>query len=272
MRDLYAVMGNPIAHSKSPFIHTQFAVQTKQSLDYKAILVDKNAFPQAVSAFQAKSGRGLNITVPFKEEAWQLVDEKSVMAEKAGAVNTIIVKEDGALLGDNTDGVGIVRDIKLNHGVSLAGKRILILGAGGAVRGVLGPILNEEPDSITIANRTVSRAQALLEIFNVASNIQAKGFDEITGKFDVVINGTAASLSGEMPPIPSNCVVDSICYDMMYAKEDTVFMQWAKQHGASKTLDGLGMLVEQAAESFYLWRDVRPDTQSVIESVRKSFS
>lgn len=272
MLDQYAVMGNPIAHSKSPFIHTQFAKQTRQNLSYKALLVEPGKFVNAVKEFQVQHGKGLNITVPFKEEAWQLVDERSAMAEKAGAVNTISIKDSGYLVGDNTDGIGIVRDIQQNHNFSLANKRILVLGAGGAVRGVLGPILDQSPHSVVLSNRTVSKASALLEIFNAEGNMQAVGFDKIKDSFDLVINGTAASLSGEMPPIPDSCVSGAVCYDMMYSKDDTVFMQWAKQNNAAKVLDGLGMLVEQAAESFYIWRGVRPETQPVIELVRQSFS
>ncbi len=272
MLDQYAVMGNPIAHSKSPFIHTQFAKQTGQNLVYKALLVGKDDFVQAVKDFKQAQGKGLNITVPFKEDAWRLVDEKTAIAERAGAVNTISLNDNGYLVGDNTDGLGIVRDLQQNHNVQLCNKRILVLGAGGAVRGVLGPILNENPHSIVIANRTVSKAQALVDIFNSNNNLLARGFDEIADSFDVIINGTAASLSGEMPPIPASCANQAVCYDMMYAKDDTVFMQWAKQHQAAKVIDGLGMLVEQAAESFAIWRGVRPETRPVIELVRQSFS
>ena len=271
MTDQYAVMGNPIKHSKSPFIHTEFAQQTGQDITYDAILVEKDGFKQAVRDFYSAGGKGLNITVPFKEEAWNLVDDKSQMAEKAGAVNTISISDAGHLIGNNTDGIGIVRDLKQNHAISLQNKRLLILGAGGAVRGVLGPILAEKPVELVIANRTVSKAEALLEIFNASQNIKAVGFDGVAGAFDIIINGTAASLSGEMPAISGECARGAVCYDMMYAKDDTIFMQWARQNEAVNVLDGLGMLVEQAAESFYIWRGVKPETQSVIEKVRSSF-
>ena len=271
MTDLYAVMGNPIAHSKSPLIHTEFARQTGQDLSYSAILVEINNFAQAVTAFAAQNGKGLNITVPFKEQAWQFVDERSPLAEKAGAVNTISFQQ-GKTVGDNTDGVGIVRDLQQNHEILLRNKRLLVLGAGGAVRGVLGPILDEQPQSIVIANRTVNRAQQLVSIFNQQGKLKASGFNELDDCFDVVINGTAASLGGEMPPLPAQCVENAACYDMMYASDDTVFMRWCKSNGANKVLDGLGMLVEQAAESFYLWRGVRPNTASVIDYIRSSFN
>lgn len=270
MQDQYAVMGNPIAHSKSPFIHSQFAQQTSQDIEYGALLVAKDGFSEAVEKFK-QQGKGLNITVPFKEEAWLLVDKRSDIAEKSGAVNTITINSDGTLLGDNTDGIGIVRDLQQNHKVQLQNKRILILGAGGAVRGVLGPILNEKPAQIVIANRTVSKAQDLVNLFGSQGNMQAAGFGELDQAFDIIINGTAASLSGEMPPVAGVCANGAVCYDMMYAKEDTIFMRWAREHKASTVIDGLGMLVEQAAESFYIWRGVRPKTDLVIEAVRKSF-
>lgn len=271
MQDQYAVMGNPIAHSKSPLIHSEFAKQTGQDIAYKAILVEKDQFPAAVAQFVSHEGRGLNVTVPFKEEAWSLVNERSSLAEKAGAVNTIIIGEEGRLKGDNTDGVGIVRDLQQNHDFELSGKKILVLGAGGAVRGILGPLLVENPHQIVIANRTVSKAETLLELFNAENNMQALGFDQVNGSFDLVINGTAASLSGDLPPITDSSVKGAVCYDMMYAKDETVFLQWAREAGADTVIDGLGMLVEQAAESFYIWRNVRPETQAVIELIRKSF-
>ncbi len=271
MLDQYAVMGNPIAHSKSPVIHMEFARQTGQNLVYEAILVEKGQFEAAVRQFFQGAGKGLNITVPFKEDAWRLVDEKSPAAEKAGAVNTISLLETGQLRGDNTDGIGLVRDLQQNHAVTLTGKRILILGAGGAVRGILGPVLEVNPHSIVIANRTLSRAQTLVELFNSENNMQAVGFDRLDTPFDLVINGTAASLGGELPPIAPQCVEDAVCYDMMYGKEPTVFLQWAQASGADSVVDGLGMLVEQAAESFFIWRGVRPKTRPVIDLVRQSF-
>lgn len=268
--DAYGVMGNPIAHSKSPQIHARFAEQTRQRLTYDAILVDLGGFEQAVGNFQGNGGKGLNVTVPFKQDAWRLVDKRSQRAELAGAVNTIKIEANGDLLGDNTDGLGIVRDLTVNHGALLKGKRILILGAGGAVRGVLEPILAEQPAAVTVANRTVSRAQELAQLFRERGTIDGCGFDELEGPFDVVINGTAASLQGEVPPLPDHLLADNaLCYDMMYAAEPTAFVDWATQHGAAKAVDGLGMLVEQAAESFFIWRGVRPETAPVIEELRR---
>ena len=272
MQDQYAVMGNPIAHSKSPYIHSLFAGQTGQNLDYKSLLVDIDAFSSSVKLFVENNGKGLNITVPFKQEAWKLVNERSRCAEKAGAVNTIIVKERGYLIGDNTDGIGLVNDLKNNLGFQFKNKKILILGAGGAVRGVLGPILEENPDSVVVANRTASKAVELESLFSEDGCIKGVGYDYLDDEaFDLVINGTAASLSGELPPISAAIVKGAFCYDMMYSKTDTVFMAWSKEHGAKKVWDGLGMLVEQAAGSFYLWRDVRPNTAEVIKKVREAY-
>jgi len=267
--DQYAVMGNPIAHSKSPFIHSLFASQTGQNLNYRALLVELDGFESSVDAFIKNNGKGLNITVPFKLQAWQLVNERSQRAEKAGAVNTIIVKPSGVLLGENTDGIGLVNDLQHNLGFPIKNKKILVLGAGGAVRGVLGPILAENPQSVVVANRTVAKAVELETLFFDDGNIKGLGYDALgESKFDLVINGTAASLGGELPPIPATAVNGACCYDMMYAKTDTVFMVWAKENGAKQVWDGLGMLVEQAAESFFLWRGVRPETADVIQQVR----
>ncbi|VAW90519.1 Shikimate 5-dehydrogenase I alpha [hydrothermal vent metagenome] len=268
--DAYAVMGNPISHSKSPLIHAAFAQQTQQRLDYSAIQVDAGGFEQAVGNFRASGGKGLNITVPFKQEAWEFVDERSERAVQAGAVNTISFNDDGSCMGDNTDGVGLVRDLIENHSIELAGKRILILGAGGAVRGVLGPMLAQQPSEIVIANRTEEKAIALANEFNRGDQLRGCGFPSIDDQpFDIIINGTAASLQGDLPPVPATAISNNTCcYDMMYGKEPTVFMAWASEHRALKVLDGLGMLVEQAAESFFIWRGVRPDTREVIASVK----
>ena len=270
MTDQYAVMGNPIAHSKSPFIHAQFAAQTKQSLEYKAILVQKDAFPQALDDFQKRGGKGLNITVPFKEEAWRCMNERSKRAELAGAVNTIMFREDGTRYGDNTDGVGLLRDIIKNHHGQIAGHHVLVVGAGGATRGILGPLLDEKPAQLVIANRTAEKAEQLAQDFSVMGNIKGCGLQGFGDqKFDVVINATAASLQGEIPELPQTVFAsDSWCYDLMYGAEPTPFMRWSKDNGASVVIDGLGMLVEQAAESFYLWRGVRPDSLPVIASLR----
>ena len=269
--DRYAVMGNPIAHSKSPEIHRQFALQTGQQLSYEALLVAPDDFAEAVARFQSEGGKGLNITVPFKQEAWALIEDRTTRAEQAGAVNTIIFQDDGHRRADNTDGVGLVRDLTENHGIVLRRKRLLVLGAGGAVRGVLAPLLACEPAALVIANRTASRAQALAERFASLGPVTGCGFDALAGdSFDVVINGTAASLQGEVPPLPDDLLAPGgSCYDMMYSADATAFQRWAREHGGSQAIDGLGMLVEQAAEAFYLWRGVRPETAPVIARLRR---
>lgn len=270
MSDLYAVMGNPINHSKSPQIHSAFAEQTKQDLIYSAILVPLEKFKEEAASF-FRNGLGLNVTVPFKEDAWQYADTYSSRALRAGAVNTLIKKEDGSIHADNTDGIGMVRDITFNNGCEIKGKRVLVLGAGGAVRGILEPVLEEKPLEIILANRTVSKADALAQEFSDLGNISGCGFDQIEGQFDLIINGTSASLSGDLPPVPDTVIhPHTTCYDMMYGPEPTVFNQWAASLNAGATLDGLGMLVEQAAESFKAWRGVRPESKSVIESMRAS--
>jgi shikimate dehydrogenase len=270
-RDKYAVMGNPITHSKSPRIHSLFAEQTGEAVDYTAIQVDPGGFEQAVAHFIATGGKGLNVTVPFKREAWQLVDTRSNRAERAGAVNTIKIESE-QLFGDNTDGIGLVNDLVRNNAIMLKGKRILLMGAGGAARGVLAPLLEQQPAQLVIANRTASRARDLAKEFSDLGAVQGCGYDAALEKlqFDVIINATAASLQGELPPLPDAIVADGgACYDMMYGAQPTAFMNWATQQGAAKVLDGLGMLVEQAAESFDVWRGVHPDTQSVIEALRQ---
>lgn len=269
MTDLYAVMGNPINHSKSPQIHSQFAQQCKQDLVYSAMLVPIDGFDSAVKEFFKGSGKGLNITVPFKEQAFQIADELTERAATAQAVNTLKLMEDGRILGDNTDGAGLVHDITANNQISLTGKRILVVGAGGAVRGILQPFLAENPESITIVNRTFEKAQALAESFSGMGNINAQTFEALDGAFDVIINGTSASLSGDLPPLPPLVIAgNSVVCDMMYAKQPTVFMDWAKSHGAGTVIDGLGMLVGQAAVSFDLWRGYKPEIASVLTSMR----
>ncbi len=268
--DRYAVMGNPIAHSKSPAIHARFAEQTGERLVYEAILVDRGGFAQAVGNFQAAGGRGLNVTVPFKQEAWELVDERGLRAEKAGAVNTIKMRDDGSLYGDNTDGTGMVCDIRDNHGATISGQRILLLGAGGAVRGVLGPLLAEGPAEVVIANRTVDKAETLAVLFADEGRVSASGYAQLEGRFDMVINGTSASLQGELPPLADGLLGDTaFCYDMMYGAEPTAFVRWAESQGG-RGVDGLGMLVEQAAESFLIWRGLKPETAPVIAALRQA--
>lgn len=268
-KDQYAVMGNPIAHSRSPRIHTLFAQQTGQRLEYRAIQVDVGGFAQALGNFDASGGKGLNITVPFKQDAWQQVTERSQRAERAGAVNTIKF-EDGKLIGDNTDGVGLVNDLTLNNQIVIKGKRILLMGAGGAARGVLAPLLAQHPAVLVIANRTVDKAVELATVFADLGDIKGMGYDDLAGQsFDIILNATAASLQGRLPPLPDGIIAaGGCCYDMMYGAEPTTFMQWAAAHGATRVLDGLGMLVEQAAESFYIWRGVRPDSRAVIKTLR----
>ncbi|MFK0571392.1 shikimate dehydrogenase [Endozoicomonas sp.] len=270
--DSYAVMGNPIAHSKSPVIHTLFADQTGQNLRYTANRVETGGFQKAVEDFFKNGDLGLSITVPFKEEAWQLAEKRTSRAEKAGAVNTLWQDEQGQLHGDNTDGLGLVADLKENNGVPIKGARILILGAGGAVRGVLEPILAEQPAELVIANRTLSKAETLVELFP-GMPISSSSFETIEGRFDLIINGTAASLQGALPPVPEPIVdQNTCCYDMMYGSEETVFNRWCREQGAAKTIDGLGMLVEQAAEQFAIWRGVRPETGKVLDLLRRDIT
>ncbi|MCW8826898.1 MAG: shikimate dehydrogenase [Gammaproteobacteria bacterium] len=267
--DGYGVMGNPISHSRSPQIHAQFAQQTNQRITYEAILVDLGGFENGVGNFQGNDGKGLNVTVPFKEDAFRLVDELSLRAKRAEAVNTIKINDDGSLLGENTDGVGLVRDLSNNLNFSLKGKNILVLGAGGAVRGVLAPLFEHQPSKITVANRTVSKAESLALSFGDLGEISASAFEHLSGAFDLIINGTAASLAGELPPLPDGLVTSAtLCYDMMYAAKPTPFMEWGSAQGAECVSDGLGMLVEQAAESFKIWRGVEPETGPVIKQIR----
>jgi len=268
--DRYAVMGNPIAHSKSPQIHQLFAKQTGQAISYQAILVEKDRFAEAVAEFLASGGKGLNVTVPFKQQAWQLADQLSSRAQRAGAVNTLMARNDGTLFGDNTDGAGLVRDLTRNLGIKLRARRILMLGAGGAARGVLAPLLAEEPSALAIANRTAARAVQLAERFADLGDLTGCGFAALAGEtFDVVINATAAGLQGEVPDLPEGVIgSQTCCYDMMYGSAPTAFMQYAQARGARCAFDGLGMLVEQAAESFHLWRGVSPQTGPVIDLLR----
>ncbi len=269
---LYAVVGNPISHSKSPRIHSLFAQQTGENLEYTAIQAPIDDFAGVVTDFFKRGGMGLNVTVPFKEEAWKLAGRRTERAEKAGAANTLYMDSEKQLTADNTDGVGLVADLVKNHGVDLTGSRILVLGAGGAVRGVLGPLLHQKPASLTIANRTVSRAQGLVLLFADEAGqtaVDACGFEAPDAPYDVIINGTSASLQGDLPPLNAAVVrPDTVVYDMMYSLETTPFNQWALDQGAKHVFDGLGMLVEQAAESFRVWRGISPDTASVIEELR----
>ncbi len=273
--DQYAVMGNPIEHSKSPLIHTLFAQQTEQSLNYKAILVEtqNDKFVTAVKKFQQAGGRGLNITVPFKQIAWELVDKRSEQAELAGAVNTIWFDSQDIYHGENTDGIGLIRDLTKNHNCLIQDKKVLVLGAGGAVRGILEPLLKAHPIQCVIANRTVSKAEKLAELFAHLGQVTASSYGALAGQsYDLIINGTSTSLQGKIPPLADGLInQNGWCYDMMYANTATPFMQWANNQGATNILDGLGMLVEQAAESFYIWRKIKPNTAPVIQHVREQF-
>ncbi len=264
--DQYVVIGNPIAHSKSPMIHQEFARACAQSMNYQRLLAPLDGFAETVRQFIASGGRGANVTVPFKLDAFALATELSPRAQAAGAVNTLRFSSDG-VYGDNTDGTGLVTDIVSNAGVPLQKKRILLLGAGGAARGVLLPLLECGPDELIIANRSAEKAQQLALQFAPYGNTAACEFDGIEGQFDVVINATSASLSAQVPAIPAHVFSGQcLAYDMMYGEQPTSFMAFAREHGAA-TRDGWGMLVEQAAEAFFCWRGVRPDTASLL--VRK---
>ena len=269
--DQYAVFGNPVEQSKSPAIHAAFAAQTGQQLQYNKQLVSVGGFEQAAEAFFAAGGKGLNITVPFKQEAYSFAAKLSSRARRAGAANTLVIR-DGVVHGDTTDGVGMVRDITENLGWQIAGKRVLILGAGGAVRGVLEPLLEQLPQHIVIANRTLEKALQLSKAFAEMGYLCGCDLEMLEGQqFDLIINGTSASLQGELPPLPGDLLAPGgNAYDMMYGAEPTVFLQWASQHGAGEVSDGLGMLVEQAAESFIIWRGMKPETQPVIADIRGS--
>ncbi len=268
----YAVFGNPIKHSKSPAIHGAFAAQFGADVSYRAVAVPLEAFEEKVAAFFRRGGSGLNVTVPFKERAWAMADSASDRASKARAANCLIPLEGGGLHADNTDGLGMVRDMVINQGWQLAGRRTLVLGAGGAVRGILQPLLAERPASLTVVNRTAERAQQLAtEFADAPLSISAGGFDSVAGcEFDLIINGTSAGLAGEMPDLPEGLLSERCCcYDLVYQSEPTAFMRWAAARAAWAVTDGLGMLVEQAAESFYLWRQQRPSTAPVIQQLRE---
>lgn len=264
--DRYAVLGHPIKHSKSPRIHQIFAEQTGQNLSYSAQEVLPEHFQDAVTEFFAQGGKGLNCTVPLKELAWAFASQKTPRAQLSKAVNTLKLEQDGSILGDNTDGIGLVTDLTLNHGIALADKRVLILGAGGASRGIIGPLLEQKPQSLIVANRTIDKALGLAEEFQTIAPVAGCGFAELAGQqFDLILNATSASLSSELPPLPPALLAENgVCYDLAYGNEPTPFVRWGRDQHAIKSLDGLGMLVEQAAEAFFIWRGVRPETQAVI--------
>lgn len=273
MSDRYAVFGNPIAHSRSPAIHAAFAAQSGEDLVYTAILAPLDGFAAALRDFVAAGGRGANVTVPFKEDAYRLADQLSARAELAGAVNTLSLADSGQIVGDNTDGAGLLRDLEDNLGFPVHGARVLLLGAGGAARGAIGPLLAAAPACLNIANRTPQKAVELAQRFAAqgSSPLAGGGFADLAGQsFDLVINASAASLSGEVPPLPAGIYAPgSLAYDMMYAPGATTpFLAAARAGGAARVADGLGMLVEQAAEAFFVWRGVRPDSRSVLCALR----
>lgn len=266
--DRYALVGHPVEHSRSPLIHTVFARATGQRLTYELIDVDVAEFATAVHGFGAAGGKGLNVTVPHKQAAFALCKKLSDAAKAAGAVNTISIEGD-TLSGHNTDGIGLVRDITVNLRRTLAGKRIVVLGAGGAARGIVGPLLNEKPAELVVANRSKDRADEVAAKFP-GTVLAARAFDELAAlpPFDVLINATSAGLKGESPPFSSTLVGStSFCYDLVYGSADTPFVAWAKAHGAEHAVHGWGMLVEQAAESFAIWRGVRPDTKPLLKQI-----
>jgi shikimate dehydrogenase len=273
MTDLYAVFGNPINHSKSPHIHRHFAEQTGQDMTYTKQQVAPGEFDQAATEFFDKGGKGLNITVPFKLDAYSFAARLTPRARRAGAVNTLALQTDGTVLGDNTDGIGMIHDMH-NLGWELRGKRVLILGAGGAVRGILQPLLEQEPQEVAIVNRTHHKAEQLANGFHDLGDVRALTLEALAGQqFDILINGTSASLHGELPPLPADLLAPgACCYDMMYSAEPTVFLQWAQTHGAAAVADGLGMLIGQAAEAFYLWRQIRPEVVPVITAMRRQMT
>ena len=268
--DHYAVVGNPVAHSLSPRIHASFAEQTAQKISYEAIELPLDSFVSGIRELQERKFRGVNVTVPFKHEAWELCDQLSMRAQNAGAANTLSFQADGSIAGDNTDGVGLTRDLMDNLGVNLADKEILILGAGGAVRGILDPVLAQSPRCVSICNRTPEKAITLSRDFKKFGAIQAITFETLGSNcYDLIINGTAAGLSNEVPPVPDDALDENtVCYDMMYSiNGNTTFVDWALARQVKQAYDGRGMLVEQAAEAFRVWRGVHPGTAAVIESL-----
>lgn len=275
--DHYAVMGNPVAHSRSPRIHHEFAQRAGHRLRYHAILVARGAFAEALKAFRDAGGKGLNVTVPFKRDAWQLArDGLTVRARRARAVNVLWFGPDGAVCGDNTDGAGLLRDLEYNlHVPPLNGCKLAILGAGGAVRGILPPLLDKRPAQVVIANRTPERAEKLAWSHAGDVPIRACSYhgleEEATkGEFHLVIHATSLGLTGKLPPLPDGLLAaGAVCYDLSYGSEDTAFVRWGKRQGAAQSVDGLGMLVEQAAESFLLWRGIRPDSRTVLHRLRE---
>lgn len=265
--DNYAVIGHPVGHSKSPLIHREFAKQTKQNIIYTAIEAPLDGFKETLEAFEAAGGKGVNVTLPFKSEAFALATEHSDLATQAQAANTLVFRDNNSIYADNTDGPGLVQDLTHNYDYSLRQKRLLLVGAGGATKSILGPLLAQAPAHLFLANRTPEKALTLAKQFELYGEIDGIGLTDIEKKpFDLIINATSASVSGELPLLPNEIIGDKTwCYDLFYADQPTPFLAWAKKLGAENCIDGLGMLVEQAAGSFYLWRGIYPDTQPVIE-------
>lgn len=269
--DPYGVVGHPVSHSLSPFIHGMFARETGQAMSYRLYDVSPGELAAFVAGFFDRGGRGLNVTVPHKIAAVEAANELTARAAHAAAVNTLALRDDGTILGDNTDGVGLVRDLCDNLGLVVTNRRVLIIGAGGATRGVLAPLLGLSPSLVVIANRTPDRAASLAAAFSDLGATQGVGFGDVGGEpFDLIINATSASLSGEMPPVAPGVVGRAtVCYDLAYGRAATAFIDWARAHGCAQAVQGWGMLVEQAAESFRLWRGVRPATGAVLMALRE---
>ena len=274
MSDAYAVIGNPITHSKSPLIHTEFSKQTKQDMHYEAIFAPLNGFTEAIKLFQQNDGKGMNVTIPFKFDAYKISTQLTEQAKAAQAVNTLVF-DGNEIYGHNTDGTGLIRDIITNLGFTITAKRILLCGAGGAASGIILPLLKQKPSMLVIANRTVQKAHKLQNQFSsYDNNIVSGNYEDVAGKiFDLVINATSASLIGKSLLLPKGIfATGSLAYDLMYGNEQTPFLQLAQKEGAVYLSDGAGMLVEQAAESFFLWRGIRPETKELIKTLRESKS
>jgi len=271
MTDRYGVAGHPVSHSWSPFIHGLFARDLGHDISYRLFDFTPEEFEPRVREFFAQGGRGLNVTVPHKIAAAQLATQLSTRATYAGAVNTLAAQKDGTILGDNTDGAGLVRDLCDNLSLVIIRRRVLVVGAGGATRGVIGPLLALEPAEIIIANRTPERAHEMAGKFAKLGPVRGAAMTALPGgAFDLIINATSASLSGEVPALDSGAIgPETVCYDMAYGKTDTPFMRWALDQGCARAIQGLGMLVEQAAESFRVWRGVKPSTASVLAALKE---
>ncbi|MBM23674.1 MAG: shikimate dehydrogenase [Gammaproteobacteria bacterium] len=265
--DVYGVIGNPINHSKSPKIHLLFGQQVDHDIYYQKIPATDENFIATTERFFTEGGKGLNITVPFKEKAFQLADSLSKNAQICGSVNTFTFSEDGRIHGESTDGIGLIIDLK-NNQISLENTRILILGAGGATRGIIPMIFASSVGSVVLCNRTMAKAELLQEEFLPYGEIICQTSEQLSGKFDLIINATSASLSGQIPDMPDSIIPRSVCYDLSYSYGDTPFQRWTKQNNSLKSLQGWGMLVEQAAESFYIWRGVRPKTKEIIQRLQ----